>query len=86
MAYLGTYTRYTADDYCSASACMTDGFWGAQWLWYRGSSGSVTFNFAITALATRRLGSCSSGPYGGGPAAFPVARDAVRGIGGTWLG
>jgi len=25
-------------------------------------------------------------PYGGGPAAFPVARDAVRGIGGTWLG
>jgi hypothetical protein len=34
----GTYIRYIADDYCSASSLRGNGFWQAQWLSYSGWS------------------------------------------------
>lgn len=47
-AYLGTFTRYVGDDYCSASALATEGFWGAQSYWWRNWSGRYSFSFAIS--------------------------------------
>ncbi|HET7897948.1 MAG TPA: hypothetical protein VFL47_09770, partial [Flavisolibacter sp.] len=44
-AYLGTFTRYMADDYCSAAALKVDGFWGAQAYWWQNWSGRYSFSF-----------------------------------------
>src|SRR5512140_3108459 len=34
-AYLGTYSRFMADDYCSASVGLRLGVLRAAWFWYR---------------------------------------------------
>ncbi len=47
-AYLGTFTRYMADDYCSAAALKTNGFWGAQSYWWQNWSGRYSFSFVIS--------------------------------------
>jgi hypothetical protein len=48
FAYLGTFTRYMADDYCSAAALKNDGFWGAQSYWWQNWSGRYSFSFVIS--------------------------------------
>lgn len=48
FAYLGTFTRYLADDYCSAAALKTNGFWGAQSYWWQSWSGRYSFSFVIS--------------------------------------
>ena len=47
-AYLGTFTRYMADDYCTAAALRTRGFWGAQTYWWQHWSGRYSFTFVVT--------------------------------------
>ena len=47
-AYLGTFTRYMADDYCSAAALKTEGFWGAQSFWWQNWSGRYSFSFVVS--------------------------------------
>ena len=47
-AYLGTFTRYMADDYCSAAALKTEGFFGAQSYWWQNWSGRYSFSFLIS--------------------------------------
>jgi hypothetical protein len=47
-AYLGTFTRYMADDYCSASALKSEGFWGAQSYWWQNWSGRYSFSFIVS--------------------------------------
>ena len=46
-AYIGFFTRYMADDYCTASALHNDGLLGLQKHVYLGWSGRFSFNFAI---------------------------------------
>src|SRR5262245_8786617 len=46
--YLGTFTRYMADDYCSAAALKNEGFWGAQSYWWANWSGRYSFTFLIS--------------------------------------
>jgi len=47
-AYLGTFTRYMADDYCTAAALKNDGFWGAQAYWWQNWSGRYSFTFVVS--------------------------------------
>ncbi len=47
-AYLGTFTRYMADDYCSAAVLKTNGFWGAQSFWWQNWSGRYSFSFVVS--------------------------------------
>jgi hypothetical protein len=47
-AYLGTFTRYMADDYCSAAALKSEGFWGAQSYWWQNWSGRYSFSFIVS--------------------------------------
>ena len=42
-AWLGSYSRYIADDYCTAGMLQRFGFWGSQAYWYRSWSGRFTF-------------------------------------------
>jgi len=52
-AFLGTYSRYLADDFCTAGDVARLGFWGAQSNLYRTWSGRFSFSFvvALTHLA-----------------------------------
>ena len=55
-AYLGTFTRYMADDYCSAAALKDNGFWGAQIHWWQAWSGRYSFTFIISIAELFGLG------------------------------
>ncbi len=46
--YLGTFTRYMADDYATASALRRYGFWGAQKFWWENWSGRFSFTFIVS--------------------------------------
>src|ERR1043165_8797022 len=47
-AYLGTFTRYMADDYCTAAALKNNGFWGTQTYWWQNWSGRYSFTFVVS--------------------------------------
>lgn len=47
-AVTGLFTRYAADDYCTAGILATRGFWGAQVHWYRDFSPRFAFSFVVT--------------------------------------
>ncbi|NPV57160.1 MAG: hypothetical protein HPY76_10885 [Anaerolineae bacterium] len=49
-AYLGSYTRYIADDYCTAGKLTQAGFGEAQVFWYQEWSGRYAFTFFITLI------------------------------------
>lgn len=51
-AYIGLFTRYMADDYCTAAAAHTEGLLSLQKSLYLGWSGRFSFNFAIGVLAS----------------------------------
>lgn len=55
-AYLGTFTRYMADDYTSASVLKKEGFWGAQLYWWQNWSGRYSFTFVISLIELFGLG------------------------------
>jgi hypothetical protein len=46
-AAIGSYARYTADDYCWAGVLRTEGFFRAQMLWYTGYSPRYAFTFLV---------------------------------------
>lgn len=48
--YLGSFTRYMADDYCTAAVVQTQGFWPAQKHWYTLWSGRYAFTFVVSAV------------------------------------
>lgn len=47
-AYLGFYTRYFGDDYCTARVLRDVGFLESQRYWYAGWTGRFSFTFAVT--------------------------------------
>ena len=46
-AWIGSYARYTADDYCWAGVLRTEGFWHAQVHWYTDYSPRYAFTFVV---------------------------------------
>lgn len=46
--YIGTFSRYVADDYCTAAKLSTMGFWQAQSFWFNNWTGRYTFTFFIS--------------------------------------
>jgi hypothetical protein len=46
-ASIGTFARYTADDYCWAGILRTEGFFKAQIQWYTGYSPRYAFTFLV---------------------------------------
>src|ERR1044072_4744846 len=50
-AYLGSYSRYMADDYSAVRMVATHGFIGAQISSYQGWTGRVSFTFVADLLA-----------------------------------
>jgi hypothetical protein len=53
-AYIGQFSRYLADDYCTASTLRHLGFFGSQIDWYNNWSGRFSFTFLIN--ATQAIG------------------------------
>ena len=49
-AYLGSFSRYMADDYTIATMAKARGLFGAQVSWYLGWTGRFSFNFVATLL------------------------------------
>src|SRR5215217_6809882 len=50
-AYLGSYSRYMADDYSALRAVSTRGFVGAQIRWYQAWTGRFSYTFLNSLLA-----------------------------------
>ncbi len=48
LAYVGSFSRYTADDFCTAGKLNQLGFWPAQRFWYTQWSGRYAFTFIIS--------------------------------------
>lgn len=48
LVYLGFFSRYTADDFCTAGKLNQLGFWQAQSFWYTQWSGRYAFTFIIS--------------------------------------
>jgi hypothetical protein len=49
-AYVGLYSRYIADDFCTLGSLRQMGFWGSQAYWYRSWSGRYAFTFVVNIL------------------------------------
>lgn len=56
-SYLGSFSRYLADDFCTAGTLREMGFSGSQVYWYQSWSGRFSFTFlvSLTHLAGPRL-------------------------------
>ena len=50
MAYVGTFSRYLADDYCTAGVMRSNGFWNGLAAWYVGWSGRFSYIFLMQLL------------------------------------
>jgi hypothetical protein len=50
FALVGSYARYTADDFCWAGVLRTQGFFKAQELWYVGYSPRYAFTFLVNVV------------------------------------
>lgn len=50
MAYVGTFSRYLADDYCTAGVLRSNGFWDGLAAWYVGWSGRFSYIFLMQVL------------------------------------
>ena len=46
--YLGYFSRYEADDFCTAGVLREKGFWPAQAHWYQSWTGRFSFTFLVT--------------------------------------
>jgi hypothetical protein len=49
-ASVGSFSRYTADDYCWAGVLRTEGFFGAQVQWYTVYSPRYAFTFVVNVV------------------------------------
>ncbi len=76
--YVGSYTRYMADDYCRVSILHAKGFWGAQRHWYEQWTGK--FSHILTVSLAESIGSWVVGEGGRviafapNPGAFAIRR------------
>jgi hypothetical protein len=50
IAWLGVFSRFVADDFCTTAMLQRVGFWESQIHWYKAWSGRFAFTFAMTAL------------------------------------
>jgi len=50
IAYVGTFTRYLADDFCTLGSLRELGFWGSQVYWYVNWSGRFAFMFTVNVI------------------------------------
>lgn len=49
-AYLGSFSRYLADDYCTAAILEAEGFFGSQSYWYTMWTGRFGYTFAMNVV------------------------------------
>jgi hypothetical protein len=49
-AYIGSFSRFVSDDYCTAAAVHNRGFWDAQEYWYTTWSGRFSFTLAMSTV------------------------------------
>lgn len=49
-AYIGSFSRYLADDFCTSGKLKELGFWAAQSFWYTSWSGRFSFTFLVSLL------------------------------------
>jgi hypothetical protein len=49
-AYVGWFSRYTSDDFCTAGIALSQGFLQAQTYWYSAWSGRYSFTALVSAL------------------------------------
>jgi hypothetical protein len=61
--YVGTYTRYIADDFCTAGSLRTYGLLESQVYWYTSWSGRYSFTFMINALESLGAGAAQLLPF-----------------------
>jgi hypothetical protein len=47
-AYMGQFSRYIADDFCTAGTLVAQGFWTSQQYWYMNWSGRYSFTFFMS--------------------------------------
>src|SRR5262245_50977270 len=47
-AYIGLFSRFLADEYCTAGVVQTYGFFGAQKYWFTTWTGRFSFTLAIS--------------------------------------
>ncbi len=48
--YIGSYSRYIADDYCTSGKLATLGFWPAQLFWFNNWTGRFSFTFFVSLI------------------------------------
>ncbi len=65
LAYLGYFSRYTADDFCTAGKLNQLGFWQAQSFWYTQWSGRYAFTLIISLFEQAGAGFTSWAPLFG---------------------
>jgi len=46
--FIGSFSRYGADDYCTAGKLNSLGFWNAQSFWYNNWTGRYSFTFVVS--------------------------------------
>jgi len=46
--FIGSFSRYGADDYCTAGKLNSLGFWNAQSFWYNNWTGRYSFTFFVS--------------------------------------
>lgn len=49
-AYIGLFSRFLSDEYCTAGVIQTHGFWGAQKYWFTTWTGRFSFTLAISMI------------------------------------
>ncbi len=49
-AYIGSFSRFGADDFCTAGKLNSLGFWNAQSFWYNNWTGRFSFTFFVSVL------------------------------------
>lgn len=50
LGYIGTFSRYMGDDYCSSSMLQSLGYMPSQWYWYTQWTGRFSFTWLITSI------------------------------------
>jgi hypothetical protein len=55
-AYLGSFTRYLADDYDTSFVLLQKGFWPMQAFWYHAWSGRYSFTFLVSLVESAGVG------------------------------
>lgn len=60
-AYIGSFSRFASDDYCTAGVLRSHGFFGAQRYWFMTWHGRASFTFLISLL--HLIAGTAAAPY-----------------------